>query len=341
MNTHLSSVALLLVVATAAVPARAGECAPSDGFSTCFASDNLWPQVGGSPWFSQAPTQTSPGSSASFGFVPSYIHRPIGLVVASPDPEGTTIYAAENALAATFLIGVGVTDRAQVHIAAPVMLYQEGASKSDVVGSDIALPRSAVGDMRFGASLSILQRERLMDGPGLSARFEMAAPTGNTDAFVGYSTATYAPGVAFDYRVGPVELGADIGARIRDHVTIAGAVIGTQLTASLGVGYQFLDDDYLSANLEVFALVSPFEQSQLITQPGSPVPEVVPTTAVHAPMEWLLSLRTAGALDGRLRASLGAGSFIPVNTDALGVTTPAFRLAASLHYAFAFTDAEE
>ena len=47
----------------------------------------------------------------------------------------------------------------------------------------------------------------------------------------------------------------------------------------------------------------------------------------------MVSAKTAGLLDGRFRASLGVGSFIPT-ADRSAVTTPAFRFALGIHYAF-------
>lgn len=332
--TVAATVAALLVTLSPDAEADDDPCHPRDGFSTCIGADNLWPQVGGGRWFSQAATATAPASSAAFGIVPTYYLRPIGLRISSTDPEGTTIYAVDNAIAATFLIGIGVTDRVQVQIATPVVLFQDGASKTDIVGSTRALPRSAVGDMRFGVAVEILERAPLASGPALTARFEMAAPTGQDDAFVGYATSTYAPGLAFDYRIGAFSAGVDAGVRIRDYVTLAGAIIGTQISGSVGVGYDFLDDDMLSANLEAWALFNVLQQNELTSQPGQFTADEEPSDVPHIPAEWMLSVRTAGLLDGRFRASLGGGSFIPTSGDGLPVTTPAFRLALGLHYVY-------
>ncbi len=344
-TTHPRGCAAAIAIAATSIFAHSGvaeaqddPCRPRDGFSTCIASDNLWPHVGGGRWFSQAPTHTAPESSAAFSLVPTYYLRSVGLRVSSADPEGTTIYAVDNAVAATFLIGVGVSDRVQLHLAAPLTLYQDGASKTDIVGSDQALPRSSMGDMRFGAAVALVTRAPLAEGPGLTARFEMTAPTAQDDAFTGFPTATWAPGAVFDYRVGPVTLGLDVGARIRDHVKLAGATIGTQISGSLGVGYDFLEDGMLSANLEAWALFNVLRQSELTSEPGQFIADEVESDVPHIPAEWMLSLRTAGLLDGRFRASLGGGSFIPTAVDGLPVTTPAFRLALGIHYVFSYGD---
>ncbi len=326
---------LILMGSAGDVLAQDDPCAPQDGFSTCIASDNLWPQVGGGRWFSQAPTQTAPKSSATVGLSPTYYLRPIGLSIASADPEGTTIYAVDNVVAATFLMGIGVTDRLQLHLASPIVLYQDGASKTDIVGSEQPLPRSAVGDMRFGAAYAIVPRALLQEGLGLTARFEMVAPTGRNDAFTGFATSTYAPGLSVDYRVARLSLGFDAAARIRDYVKLAGANIGTQISGSVGLSYDFFEDSLLSANLEAWALFNTLQQNDLVVEPGQFIAEEEPSLTPHIPMEWMLSVRTASLLEGRLQTSLGGGSFIPTGGD-LAVTTPAFRLAWSIHYRYSY-----
>jgi hypothetical protein len=322
--------ALALVALTSQdAPAQVDPCQPPDGISTCVPSDNLWPYAGGGRWLAQAPTQTASELSASFGLQLGYIHRPIGLEVASTDPDGTTIYAVEHVFGATLMTAFGVTDRFQVQLTAPFVLFQDGATKADIIGSDDFLPRSAVGDFRFGATLSLLPRGPDEDGPGLAARFEMSAPTGLKEAFVSSPSAAYAPGVSFDYRVGRFFVGADAGARVRSETEIAGTIVGSQISGALGLGVEVLDDGWLSFQGEAFALFTLIRGTEdVIDEEGESIERA---RQAHIPAEWLLSARTAGALDGRLRVTAGGGSFIPTG-DELLVTTPAFRVLAALHY---------
>lgn len=330
LRSLVPALALVAFARPAAAQDSGAPCFPRDELSTCIAADNLWPHAGGGRWFSHAPTQTTHEGAVSFGFVPSFIYQPIGLIVSSPDPEGTTIYAVEAALGATFVAGLGVTDRLEVGFAAPVVLYQEGASKADIVGSDQRLPRSAIGDVRFGASFGFLERAHDVEGLGLSARFEIAAPSAQADAFSGHASATYAPGVAFDQRIGDFSYGVDLGGRFRRPVLLATNVIGSQVTLSLGAGYDILDDGWLSANLEAFAIFNLSSQYDL--EQGSFESDIVDAGPL-VPAEWLLSARTAGLLDGRFRISLGGGTFIPTSED-FAVTSPTFRVALGLHYVF-------
>src|SRR5262245_56067065 len=88
---------LLSVSLLYASPAGATECAPPSRLSTCVNADILWPHAGAGPFFSLGPGFTTPATWVSFGMVMSYLSRPIGIRVPSPDPEGTSIYAIDNA----------------------------------------------------------------------------------------------------------------------------------------------------------------------------------------------------------------------------------------------------
>jgi OOP family OmpA-OmpF porin len=315
---------------SSAADAQSEACQPRDGFSTCFASDNLWPYAGDSTWVAQAPTQTTGAQTGAFGFHLSYLYRPVGLRVASADPDGTTIYAVEHVLGAAVLAAMGVTDRLQVQLEAPMVLFQDGASKADVVGSDEFLPRSAVGDFRFGTLFSVVPRARDADGFGLAARVEMAVPTGNDDAFAGAPSATYAPGVSGDYRLGRFSVGADLGARLREETSFAGTVIGSEITGALGLGVDALEHGWLRFDAEAFANFGLVRGVTEELEPGDDEPTEIPRP-LHIPAEWLVTVSTRGALDGRFRARIGAGSFIPTG-DTVPVTTPAFRTVFGVAY---------
>ncbi len=331
-STGATAIATLVLVLTPPSEALAAgdPCQPGDGLSPCFATDNLWPHAGAGRWLGQAPTTTTTADAVAFGFVSTYLHQPVGLRVPSPDPDGTTIYAVEHVLGATLLVALGVTERLQVSLSTPFALYQDGAGKADVVGSDDPLPHSAVGDLRFGAAVSLLQRDPQHDGPALAARFEMTVPSGQDNAFVSSPSAVYAPGASVDYRLGDFAFGLDVGARFRRSVDFANIRIGHQISAGLGAGYDVLDDRWLSVNLEALALFTLANQVELVPDPQGLTTHEEPGDP-HIPAEWLLSVRTAGLLDGRLQASLGGGSFIPTGSD-VAVTTPAFRVVAALHF---------
>ena len=154
----LLAIATLSTLGSWAPPAlaEAANCYPADGLSTCIASDQLWSHGGSGPWFSQAPTKLPGRGELLTSLTASFVHRPVGLRVSSPDPEGTTIYAVDNALGGQLSFAYGLHPRSALSLIAPFVLYQEGASKADVVGSDQPLPGHAMGDVRMGTHVGLL-----------------------------------------------------------------------------------------------------------------------------------------------------------------------------------------
>src|SRR5690606_22589518 len=161
-------------------------------------------------------------------------------------------------------------------------------------------------------------------GPGLAARFEIVAPTGTDEAFASAPTATWAPGLGFDYQLGDWSFGADVGGRFRDDVAFASTLIGSQIGAAVGAGYDILPDGWLGVGLEAFALFTLLRGTDRTLDPRTGEAREEPSP-LHIPAEWLLSVRTAGLLDGRLRGRLGGGRLIPPGAR-LPVTLPAVRL---------------
>jgi hypothetical protein len=318
----LSATAVTLAALAPRLAAAQEACQPDDGLSTCLPADNLWPHAGGDRWLGQAPTTPFEEGSAAFGFVLGYLHRPIGLRVASPDPDGTAIYAVEHVLNANLLLGLGVTERFGLRLAAPFVLFQEGASKADIIGSDDFLPRSAIGDLRFGPSYSILSPQPDEDGIGLALRFEITAPSGNDAAFSSAASAVWAPGASLEVPLGRVRLGADVSGRVREKVVFADYVIGSQIVGDVGVSVDVLDDGWLGLSAEVVAYIGVLRAEE--GDDGEPGP-------LHIPAEWLLTARTAGLLDGRLRITGSGGGFLPT-ADLTPPTTPAFRALLGVHY---------
>jgi len=318
--------------------AAANECQANSQLSACIAADNLWPYPGGGRWQALATPHTARAGTISVGVAFSYLSRPIGLQVTSADPEGTTVYAVQDVFDATFLTAFGVTDQLQLTLSVPTVLYQNGAGLTDVLGSDDHLPRSAVGDMRFGFGLSLLEKKRTADGVALAGRFEVAAPTGDESAFVTSGSSVFIPGLSLTQQVGRFHWSADVAARIRATRQLAGARIGSQIFSGLGVSCDILADQWLSAGAEAFFLFTLAQQQSLERDPTSFELVAEPAERVHVPAEWLLSVRSAGLLDGRLVTSIAAGGSIPTAAEA-PVTTPGFRFVTAVHYAF--EDADE
>jgi len=124
-NALAYSLALVAAVVSSA-PAHADECAAAT-YSGCINADNLWPHAGPGPFLTIGSPTTTPDGKAAIGLVGSYLSRPVGIRVASPDPDGTIVPVLDNVVDVTFVGAFGVTDRLEFTVAAPVTLYQDGS----------------------------------------------------------------------------------------------------------------------------------------------------------------------------------------------------------------------
>jgi OmpA-OmpF porin, OOP family len=319
------AVAITLLASGAPRVARA-DCTPSTTLSACIDSDNLWPHAGAGPFLSIGSPVTVPAGEVSFGIVTSYLSRPIGLRVASPNPDGTVVYLIDNVVDSTFLWSFGVTDRMELTLAAPVTFYQDGAGLGDVTGSGAALVRSAIRDARAGVTWAVLPRPRAgsQDGWALTSRLEFAVPTATADAFAGGSTMTAVPTVTLTRRIGRLDLAAEAGARLRGEQRLADVVVGSQLSGALGGSFEVLPRHLLTAGAEAFVLGTLASEGPL------------GPTAVHGPAlvpaEWIVSATTAPLLAGNVSFTLGGGGAIPFASEG-ALTTPRFRFEIALRYA--------
>ncbi len=330
MKDRAARLAVAAVLAVLpATEARADDCFPRTHLSTCLPADNLWPSASG-PFTWLAPSSTVAPRTVAFGALLDYVYRPVGLTVASADPDGTAVYAVEHAITLHLLASIGVSSRLAFDVAAPIRLYQLGAGTGFATGSDDALPKSAVGDLRFGPVVSIL-RHRGARGLDLAARLHMLAPTGHPRAFISSPSATFAPGVSFSYWAGRVAVSADAGARIRNAVELGGGVVGTQISFGAGVSVEAVRQEWLRVAAEAFALFDIDRQTTQFSAPTRVTPDEEPNSLPLIPAEWMLSARSQHLLDGHLRATLGVGGLIPTGPTT-AVTAPAFRAVASLGF---------
>ena len=308
----------LLAVCATETPARAADCAPARDLSPCIDADNLWLRPGGGPFFSIASTGTAPPGKASFGLALSYQSRPLGLVIPGPSAEGTTVNVLDNVLNATFLWSLGLTDRLELTLAAPLTLYQDGSGLAGVLNTEEELQRSAIRDARLGLAFAILPRSRVgaSGGFALAARLDLGLPSGDETVFAGSSMATATPSIVADLQLGRFAVAAEAGARLREAANLAGSVVGSQLLGALGVSYEVIPERWLTVSTEAYALYT------LAEQPSSPL----------VPAEWILSARTAPFLAGDVSFSLGGGGAVPLAEES-AVTAPRFRFTLAARYA--------
>lgn len=318
--------------------ADAGECAASQ-LNTCISSETYWPTAGPTRLLTVAGTETVPRSQVGFGLLASYLYRPVVLDIASPGPGGTGVDVVKHAASGNFLWAYGVTDRLQLDLALPVTFYQRGSGATPVTGGP-GVRESTFRDLRFGTTFAIVPRTRVAPGSSrsggaghtwsLAARLAFSAPTGDRGSFSGDRTGVAMPSLAADYRRGRWFAGVDLGLRIRPVTQFAGARIGTQLTAGLGVGVDVLSKELLSASLEARTLYGFAEQHDVVQSALGT--SSVPNGNRIAPSEWMLALRSAPIAAGDVSFHLGGGGPIPLGGSS-PMTVPSFRAIFGVVYA--------
>jgi OOP family OmpA-OmpF porin len=317
--------------------ASATDC--SGPVSPCINADTLWSHAGPARFVAVGSTETVRRERLGFGLASTYLSRPIVIHVRSPGGAGSDQYAVNDLANGTFLWAYGVSDRLELDLALPLTYGQGGTGLAPVTGG-AGLNDTAARDMRFGFAYALLSRPRGAaasgepDGPGVAARFEVSAPTGDRSQFAGEGAGVFVPGLAADYRAGRVFAGAEVGARIRPTAQLLGASVGTQVLTAIGVGVDVLPRALLSAVLEAWALPTLAEQGD-VTLSGGAEPGAygtVPNGKHIVPAEWQLSARTAPLRSGDLAIQLGGGGAVPFGSDSV-ITAPRFRFTLGVRWA--------
>jgi OmpA-OmpF porin, OOP family len=328
LGASLAALVCSVLLAPSAAHAAEDACDPRSKLSGCVNADNLWPHAGAGPFLSLGSPVLAPPGKASFGLVVSYLSRPIGLRVASPDPDGNIVYAIDNAVNATFVWSFGVTERLELTAAAPITVYQNGAGLGFATGSADELRRSTMRDVRFGFTFAMLPRPRTGSADGLSllGRFELALPAGDAAALASGRTVTWVPTLTGTFRRGRFELGLEAGARVRGESQLANAHIGTQISGALGASFDVLSNGWLTAAAEAFALYT-------LTPQDPPARSAdAERSPAFVPSEWIVSATTAPLLGGDVSFSLSGGGPIPFSSES-ALTTPRFRFGLAARYA--------
>ncbi len=326
------AVSLVIVSPT---QAYAEDCNDDTHLGTCIEADTLWPHAGPARFQSVGATETTAPKQFSFGLVTTYLRKPIVLRAASSNPSGTDIPAVDHLLDTTFLWAFGITDQIEASAAMPMTLYRTGSGISAFASTQAReLPKTSLRDLRFGLAYAVIPRPRVFPGThyALTTRFEAAVPTGEQQWFAGDRAPVWMPSVAADYRRGPWFAGVELGARLRQTTDLAGARIGSQGFASLGVGLDLLPQELLSATVEAFALPSLVGQTRLYRDPITQELASESSNRKQLPAEWLAGIRTAPTADGDVSFSLSGGTIIPLTSDS-AVTAPAYRFVLGARYA--------
>jgi hypothetical protein len=305
--------------------------------STCINDDTFWPHAGPAQLLTVGATETTAKGQVGFGFVTSYLSRPIVLHMPAPGPSGTDEYAINDQVNGNFLWSYGVTNQLELDVVLPITFGQGGAGASPITGGK-GISDTATRDLRFGFAYAIVPRARVdaqtaseRGGAGglwaLTARAEVSAPTGDADQFAGEGRAVLIPSVAADLRSGQFFGGVELGARIRPTAEIVGARVGSQLLGAIGAGYDVVAKDVLALAIEARALYNFPAQHDSVEGPTGLLS--TPNGLHVVPAEWGPSFRSAfGGGD----FSLMAGAAFPFTPDP-PILTPRWRFTLGLRYA--------
>jgi hypothetical protein len=316
--------------------ARSGSATDCSGFiSSCVNDDPLWPHAGAAEFEAVGGTDVVSARQLGFGLVTSYISRPIALELRSPG-GGSEQYAVNNQVDGTFLWAYGVGRRLELDLALPVTFGQDGAGLSPVTGGT-GLHDTAVRDLRFGFTYALARhswrssRLSTRRGPSarLAVRLEISAPTGDRDQFAGERSGVFVPGLSAGIRADRLFAAAEVGARLRPTTELLGARVGSQMVAALGVGFDVLPRDLLSAAIEAWALPTLVGQDEIVLADNAYASR--PTGAALIPAEWQISSRSSPLRSVPLCIQLGGGGGLPL-TGHESITTPRFRFTLGIRW---------
>ena len=229
----------------------------------------------------------------------------------------------------TFLWSYGVTKRFELDLAVPITFGQSGTGIEPITAGANRLHDTAVRDIRFGATWTLVPRQGDARVWGLTARFETSAPTGDSDQFAGDRTAVFVPSLAADYVRGRWFAGAEVGVRARPNESLLGATVGTQAFVALGLGYDLMAKrNLLGVMLEARSLPT-FAQQKTPEQTATGT-VLVDSSSVLVPSEWMLGVRSSPLASGALELQAGGGGPIPLSDADL--TVPRFRFVLGVRF---------
>jgi hypothetical protein len=187
-------------------------------------------------------------------------------------------------------------------------------------------------DVRLGLALRLLRPPTSADRSGLSARLELALPTGDESSFAGDRSLVAIPALSGELSLGIFFAGAELGARLRQVSELAGSRVGPQMLMAIGAGATLLSDDLLSVELEAVALPTTVSQDRVAFVAASGQRQTVGHGPALVPAEWLASVRTAALFARTCSATIGIGGPLEL-FGAADLTAPSIRLLVSMTYA--------
>jgi hypothetical protein len=299
----------------AALCLRANGARACTTVAPCIDAEPLWhsPSAGA---FVLISDPGSPGlgklaGSATLGFR----LKPAVLVAPSPNASGREINLISHTTDLSLASRLGIGRGMEVTLALPAGLYQRGAGIKGVTHQSApGIPAQSLHDPRVGFGFAALTGP----GGGIKLRLELKLPLGDEQALMGEAGPVLSPTYLMQWRTRHWSFGGEAGVRLRRPTNFFGRRVGTQVAASLGVGYS-LEHPRLAFTLEGYAL------SSLAAQKGAP----------DVPSEWLASARFTPSGIPRMSLGLAGGTSIPMPfaSASSGVGAPLLRVLAFARWA--------
>lgn len=342
----LLSYAVVASVALRVTSARAVDCTPNTGQSTCFDADSLWFRATSDRFVHVDRAHIPEAGTITLAAATTYASRPVVAIAAAPDPEGREIHVIDSLWSVTLLAAAVPFENAELNFAAPLVLLQDGNGLGGITTrGNWDLRATALRDPRIGFAYGLPFVTYDVRG-AVKALADLALPLGDEKNFAGEAGFVVAPALAAEMDVDWFFLGASFGARLRRTVPFAGARLGSDLGVSLGAGAHILDNSLLSAGAE--ATARPQLSSQRYTTAADDQVD-----SILIPAEWSVFVSSAPWNVEGPTFRLAGGGAIPLSHKTVedvdgdktddwfaGVTSPMFRFVLSVHYAFG-TDLDE
>ncbi|HET7543456.1 MAG TPA: hypothetical protein VFK05_26465, partial [Polyangiaceae bacterium] len=294
-------------LSASAARAHAEGCADSAPFSPCFDANSLWLPAGRATFASMPDTRVMAIGQLGFGSAAEFLHQPVVLRVASPDRDGRDIHVVDHALDVSYFLSLGLATNLEMSMLASLRVSQSGAGAGGIVSQSAApLSPNAVRDPRLGVAYSLDDALGLR-GFGLRLGLDATLPLGERNPFANERSFVVMPNTTFGYRLGALQLSAELGARLRRTVDFGGVSLGNQAFVALGVAASVFPG-WLTVSAEAFGLPA------LSDSRGSAAGLRV-TSARLFPAEWLGGLHSSFGQRGPWTLSLAAGGGIPLSSE--------------------------
>lgn len=230
-----------------------------------------------SPYFSVYGSQNLAAWQGLMGLYFDFAHKPLQY-------EGTGVLQGtqpivKNLLTADFVGALGITDWAQVGFIFPVALHNWYYDDS-TFGDEAELDKdfgTDMGDMTINAKFQILNSEKHTIGLALIPYITL--PTGNVDRYMGNGKARGGATLVVDFNVHKrFQFAFNVGARLRDDVTVQGVRINDEFTFGFGANYMVAKNFHLIAELYGTTVMNDFfktANSQMPLEAGGGIKYVV------------------------------------------------------------------